>query len=186
MAYSNAKDKGNDPSPIPLPQGEGVRRGAIDEVPHERFMDMALKEAALAAERGEVPVGAVAVIDNEVIARGHNLRESLNDPTAHAEVIVIREAALRLNRWRLSDVTLYVTIEPCAMCAGAIVLARIPSVVFGARDPKGGGCGSVFQILQEPGLNHKVEIVEGIKKAECQGILQDFFGRRRSVYPSSS
>lgn len=146
---------------------------------HERFMDIALEEARLAAAGGDVPVGAVAVLGNEVIARGHNMREVLNDPTAHAEILTIRETAIKLGRWRLHDVTLYVSIEPCAMCAGAIVLARIPSVIFGARDPKGGGCGSIFQILQEPLLNHRVEIVAGIKEAECRRVLQDFFENRR-------
>ncbi len=148
---------------------------------HERFMAIALEEAGLAAKMGDVPVGAVAVVGDEVIARGHNMREALNDPTAHAEMIVIREAATKLGRWRLSDVTLYVTIEPCAMCAGAMVLARISSIVFGARDPKGGACGSVFQILQEPLLNHRVEIVAGIKEAECHKVLHNFFADRRNV-----
>ena len=144
-----------------------------------RFMNIALEEARIAAYAGEVPIGAVAVIGNEVIARGHNLRETLNDPTAHAEMIVIREASGKLGQWRLTDVTLYVTIEPCAMCAGAIVLARVPRVVFGARDPKAGGGGSVFQILQEPTLNHRVELASGIKEDICSSILKDFFGNRR-------
>lgn len=148
---------------------------------HERFMDIALKEASLAARRGDVPVGAVAVIGDEVVARAHNMREALNDPTFHAEMLVIRESARKLGRWRLDDVTLYVTLEPCAMCAGAIVLARIPRVVFGAKDPKGGGCGSVFQILQEPLLNHRVEIVTGIKEAECRRVLEEFFEKRRMI-----
>ena len=145
-------------------------------------MDLALREAGMAATNGDVPVGAVAVIGDEIIASGHNMREALNDPTAHAEVLVIRESALKLGRWRLHDLTLYVTIEPCAMCAGAIVLARIPRVVFGAKDPKAGGCGSVFQILQESRLNHRVEILSGIKEAECRRVLQEFFESRRKVY----
>lgn len=148
-------------------------------------MDIALGEAELAAANGDVPVGAVAVFDDEVIAKGHNMREALNDPTAHAEMLVIREAAMKLGRWRLRDVTLYVTIEPCAMCAGAVVLARISRIVYGAGDPKGGACGSVFQIMQEPRLNHRVEIVSGIMEAECGGILQSFFERRRRVSPST-
>lgn len=147
----------------------------------DRFMNIALEEARIAAYAGEVPIGAVAVIGNEVIARGHNLRETLNDPTAHAEIIVIREASGKLGRWRLTDVTLYVTIEPCAMCAGAIVLARVPRVVFGAGDPKTGAGGSVFQILQEPALNHRVELASGIKEDDCSSILKDFFGNRRKV-----
>ncbi len=144
-------------------------------------MDLALREAGMAVTSGDVPVGAVAVIGDEIIARAHNMREALNDPTAHAEVLVIRESALKLGRWRLHDLTLYVTIEPCAMCAGAIVLARLPRVVFGAKDPKAGGCGSVFQILQESRLNHRVEILAGIKEAECRRVLQEFFESRRKV-----
>ena len=142
-------------------------------------MDSALREAALAAAGGDVPVGAVAALGDEIIARGRNMREALNDPTAHAEILAIREAAMKLGRWRLHDLTLYVTIEPCAMCAGAIVLARIPRIVFGAKDPKAGGCGSVFQIVQEPALNHRVEIVSGIKEEHCRRILQEFFENRR-------
>src|SRR3972149_12262492 len=145
----------------------------------DRFMNIALEEARIAAYAGEVPIGAVAVIGNEVIARGHNLRETLNDPTAHAEMIVIREASGKLGQWRLTDVTLYVTIEPCAMCAGAIVLARIPRVVFGAEDPKAGAGGSLFQILQEPALNHRVELVTGVREDRCRSILKDFFANRR-------
>ncbi len=145
-------------------------------------MEVALEEAALAAVSGDVPVGAVAVTGEEIIARAHNMREALHDPTAHAEILVIREAAMKLGRWRLHDLTLYVTIEPCAMCSGAIVLARIPRVVFGAKDPKGGGCGSVFQIAQEPLLNHRVEIVSGIKEEMCRKIIRNFFeGRRNTV-----
>ena len=144
-------------------------------------MDLALREAGMAVSSGDVPVGAVAVLGDEIIARAHNMREALNDPTAHAEVLVIRECALKLGRWRLHDLTLYVTIEPCAMCAGAIVLARLPRVVFGAKDPKAGGCGSVFQILQESRLNHRVEILAGIKEAECRRVLQEFFESRRKV-----
>src|SRR3989337_1366059 len=147
---------------------------------HERFMEIALEEARIATEEGEVPVRAVSVMGDEIIARGHNLRESLNDPAAHAEMIVIRESAMRLGRWRLNDITLYVTIEPCAMCAGAIVLARLPRIVFGAKDPQAGGCGSVFQVVQEPALNHRVEIVSGIKEENCRRILQDFFENRRN------
>ena len=143
-------------------------------------MDIALQEAELAMAGGDVPVGAVIVCGDEIIARGHNMREALNDPTAHAEVLVIREAAMKLGRWRLHDLTLYVTIEPCTMCAGTIVLARIPKVVFGAKDPKAGGCGSVFQIVQDPALNHRVEIVTGIREEHCRRILQEFFENRRN------
>ncbi len=140
---------------------------------------MAFEEALMASLEGEVPVGAVAVAGDAVIARGHNLRESICDPTAHAEMIVIREASGKLGKWRLTDVTLYVTIEPCAMCAGAIVLARIPRVVFGAEDPKAGAGGSVFQILQEPALNHRVDLVSGVSEDKCRGIMKEFFLNRR-------
>ena len=160
----------------------GDRRGFLTPAAvfsDERFMDIALEEALIAASEGEVPVGAVAVAGDEVIARGHNLRESLSDPTAHAEMIVIREASGKLGKWRLTDVTLYVTIEPCAMCAGAIVLARIPMVVFGAEDPKAGAGGSLFQILQDPALNHRVELVSGVNEDRCRSIMKDFFVNRR-------
>lgn len=171
MPFRNARGKKDWPGDI-----EAFKKGIpLDE----KFMETALEEAGLAAVQGDVPVGAVAVCGDEIIARGHNMREALNDPTAHAEVLVIREAAMKLGRWRLHDLTLYVTIEPCAMCAGAIVLARIPRVVFGAKDPKAGGCGSVFQIMQEPALNHRVEIVTGIREEHCRRVLQEFFENRR-------
>ena len=142
-------------------------------------MDIALKEAELAVSCGDVPIGAVAVMGEEVISKGHNLREVLNDPTAHAEILVIRDCAERLGRWRLKDITLYVTVEPCIMCAGAMILARIPRVVFGVYDPKGGGCGSVFQILEDPMLNHRVEIISGVREEMCRKVLQGFFHNRR-------
>ncbi len=162
--------------------GAGLDEGGFDtEIRDERFMDIALEEAIKAASEGEVPVGAVAVADGKVIARGHNLRESLRDPTAHAEMIVIREASGKLGKWRLTDVTLYSTIEPCAMCAGAIVLARVPRVVFGAHDPKAGAGGSLFQILQATALNHRVELVTGINQDLCSSVLKNFFACRRKV-----
>lgn len=146
---------------------------------HERFMDIALKEAELAVSCGDVPIGAVAVAGEEIISKRHNLREATNDPTAHAEMLVIRDCAEKLGRWRLQDITLYVTVEPCIMCAGAMILARMPRVVFGVYDPKGGGCGSVFQILHDPLLNHRVEIVSGIREESCRRVLQEFFHIRR-------
>ena len=142
-------------------------------------MDIALKEAELAVSCGDVPIGALAVMGGEIISKGHNLREALNDPTAHAEMLVIRDSAEKMGKWRLKDITLYVTVEPCIMCAGAMILARIPRVVFGVYDPKGGGCGSVFQILQDPMLNHRVEIVSGVREEKCRKILQEFFHIRR-------
>jgi len=146
----------------------------------EKFIELALEEARIAAAEGEVPVGAVLVINGEAIARGHNLREGLSDPTAHAEMLVLREASQRLGRWRLTDATLYVTMEPCAMCAGAAVLARIHRIVYGCSDPKTGACGSVFDITREPQLNHQIEIIRDILKDSCQSVLKEFFLNRRS------
>jgi tRNA(adenine34) deaminase len=145
----------------------------------ESFMRESLCEAEAALEHGEVPVGCVAVVDGEILARSHNRRESWADPTAHAEMIVLREAARKLGRWRLSGVSLYVTLEPCAMCAGALVLARVDRLVYGAADPKAGACGSVFDILRDARLNHRVEVVPGILEDECGSMLKRFFAKRR-------
>lgn len=147
--------------------------------PDERFMLQALKEARLAAAAGEVPVGAVIVRDEVVIGRGHNQREMLRDPTAHAEMIAMTAAASGLESWRLEGCTLYVTLEPCAMCAGAIVLARIPRVVIGALDPKAGACGSVMNVLDHPALNHRVVAEVGLLSEECSELLRGFFRERR-------
>jgi len=143
-------------------------------------MGFALEEARLAAREGEVPVGTVLVINGELFVRTHNLRETLSDPTAHAEMLALRETSQRLLRWRLNDATLYVTLEPCAMCAGAAVLARIARIVYGCRDPKAGACGSVFDITREPQLNHRVEVTGGILEEACQSVLKEFFLNRRS------
>jgi tRNA(adenine34) deaminase len=145
----------------------------------ESFMRESLGEAETALGQGEVPIGCVAVVDGEIIARSHNRRETWADPTAHAEMIVLREAARKLGRWRLSGVSLYVTLEPCAMCAGAMVLARVDRLVYGATDPKAGACGSVFDILREPRLNHRVEVVPGVLEAACGSVLKRFFAMRR-------
>ncbi len=139
----------------------------------------ALEEAKKAEEKGEVPVGAVVVSGDEIISRGHNLRESRNDPTAHAEIIAIREAALRLGRWRLSGCTLYITKEPCTMCAGAIINARIDRVVFGCVDEKGGGGVSVYNILEGRRLNHSPVVRSGVLEEETAGILKRFFQTKR-------
>lgn len=146
-----------------------------DLLRHEYFMRQALGLGRQASQLGEVPVGALLVSEEEIIASSCNTKERWKDPTAHAEVLVIREAAGRLDRWRLTGTTLYVTLEPCAMCAGALVQARVSRLVFGARDPKAGGCGSVFNIVQERRLNHKVEIISGVLEKETQGLLQRFF-----------
>uniref|UniRef100_A0A7C4TI23 tRNA-specific adenosine deaminase n=1 Tax=candidate division WOR-3 bacterium TaxID=2052148 RepID=A0A7C4TI23_UNCW3 len=145
----------------------------------EFFMSEALKEAQRAFEEDEVPIGAVAVYKNKIIGRGHNRTESLQDPTAHAEILAITAAANTLNSWRLNDVIIYTTIEPCIMCAGALVLARVKRIVFGARDEKFGGCGSVFNIINEEKLNHKIEIVEGILEKEAISLMKIFFKERR-------
>ncbi len=146
---------------------------------HERWMESAFKEAEQAFKRKEVPIGAVIIHDNRIIGRGYNQIESLRDPTAHAEIIAITAAASQLNNHRLADCTMYVTIEPCAMCAGAIVLARIPTLVYGAADLKAGACGTLYNIVQDERLNHRVELVRGILEAKCGGILKDFFSKVR-------
>ena len=144
------------------------------------FMRMALEEAAKAPVVGEVPIAALIVHDNQVLAQAHNFRELWQDPTAHAEIIAIRAAAAALGTWRLTDTTLYVTVEPCAMCLGAIILARIPRVVFGAWDPKAGACGSVLDFTHEPELNHRVEILGGLLEEESHALLQQFFRQLRT------
>jgi tRNA(adenine34) deaminase len=146
---------------------------------HDYFMQLALREAQRSADADEVPVGAIIVKDGTVIGRAHNQTELLKDPTAHAEMIAITQAASSVGDWRLTDTTLYVTKEPCPMCAGAIVLARIPLVVFGVADPKRGGAVSVFNILNHPQLNHRPEIIQGIMEEPCRAMLQDFFRKKR-------
>jgi tRNA(adenine34) deaminase len=145
----------------------------------QHFMRLALREAEHALEHDDVPVGALVVLDGEVIALAHNERELRRDPTAHAELLAIREAARRLQSWRLLDCTLYVTLEPCAMCAGAIVLARVPQVFYAADDPKAGAAGSVLDILADPHLNHRPQVSEGLLAQESAALLRDFFSRRR-------
>jgi tRNA(adenine34) deaminase len=143
------------------------------------FMRLALEQARKASALGEVPIGAVLVRDNQVLAQAHNFREAWQDPTAHAEVVAIREAAAQSGSWRLTDTTLYVTLEPCAMCIGAIILARIPRLVFGALDPKAGACGSILNVPAERRLNHRVEIIGGVLEQESQELLQTFFKNLR-------
>jgi tRNA(adenine34) deaminase len=146
---------------------------------HEDYMKLALREAEKALDIKEVPVGCVIVRDGQVIGRAHNQRELLRDPTAHAEMIAITQASSHMESWRLEGTTLYVTVEPCPMCAGAIVLARIPEVVFGAWDPKAGAVGSLMNLLQESRLNHRVNVTAGVLEQECSSILRDFFVRLR-------
>jgi tRNA(adenine34) deaminase len=145
----------------------------------EYFMRLALRQATRALEHDDIPVGAVIVQNGEVIGSGHNERELRSDPTAHAEVIALRAAASRLGSWRVLDSVLYVTLEPCAMCAGAIVLARIPRVVFGTHDSKAGAAGSVLDVLAEPRLNHRPEVQSGLLAGECADLLRSFFASRR-------
>jgi tRNA(adenine34) deaminase len=147
--------------------------------PHETFMRQALREAQAALDEDEVPIGAVVVRDGHVIASAHNQREQLHDPTAHAEMIAITQAAAALGDWRLERSTLYVTLEPCPMCAGAIVQARIPRVVYGAVDPKAGAAQTLYRLLDDPRLNHRAEIIAGMLANECGEILTRFFEQKR-------
>lgn len=146
----------------------------------EFWMRLALHEAQSAMHHGDVPVGAIAVYRNHIIATGRNQRELDNDPTAHAEVLAMRAASRVIGHWRLAEVTLYCTLEPCPMCAGAMILARLPRLVFATTDPKGGAGGSVMDILAHPSLNHRVEITTGVLQAEAAALLREFFGRLRA------
>ncbi|HEV2820135.1 MAG TPA: tRNA adenosine(34) deaminase TadA [Solirubrobacteraceae bacterium] len=145
----------------------------------ERFMRLAMAEAGAAPAHGDVPVGAVVVRRGKIVGAGHNERELRQDPTAHAEVLALRRAAEHLGSWRVLDSTLYVTLEPCAMCAGAIVLARVPRIVFASADPKAGAAGSVLDILAEPRLNHRPQVARGLLAEECAAMLRGFFAPRR-------
>ena len=159
-----------------MPPDESTRDIASDE----RWMEEALRIASMAAVGEEVPVGAVVVCDGRIVGRGWNQVVTLPDPCAHAEIQALRDAARELNNYRLSGCELYVTLEPCAMCAGAIVHARISRLVFGARDPKAGAAGGIMQVINHPGLNHHVEVTEGVLAGRCMDILQEFFRERRS------
>ena len=145
----------------------------------ERFMDLALDEAKKAEMSGEVPVGAVIVAGGVVIAQNFNRPVSLNDPTAHAEIGALRDACREQGNYRLSNATMYSTVEPCFMCAGAMIHARLARLVFGTPDPKAGSAGSIYNVLTDPRLNHRVEVVSGIREDECASLLRDFFQRRR-------
>lgn len=163
------------------------RNGRDNDLPiddtnaHLHFMRHALEEAEQAREDNEVPIGAVIVKNGRIIAAAHNQREQLKDPTAHAEMIAITQAAASLQSWRLDDCTLYVTLEPCPMCAGAIILARIPVVVYGADDPKAGAVRSLYRLLEDPRLNHRCIVINGILAAECGAILSQFFQSQRAL-----
>ena len=150
------------------------------QLTHKIWMSRALDEARLAVDHGDVPVGAVVVADGEVIATGHNRREVDGDPTAHAELLAVRAAARTLGSWRLDGCALYVTLEPCTMCAGALVLARLPELIYGAADPKAGAAGSLYDLVREPRLNHRVDVVDGVLADECGEILTTFFRAARA------
>ena len=145
----------------------------------ERYMGLALEEARAAGAKGEVPVGCVVVHEGRVIGRGHNLRETLNDPTAHAEMVALRQAAAARGRWRLDGAEVFCTVEPCCMCAGALVNARVARLVYGLADAKSGGCGSVFDIAREPRLNHRLQVRGGVLADQSLALLREFFEPRR-------
>lgn len=150
----------------------------------EGYMKLALVEAQKAFVLGEVPIGAIIVMDGEVVAVGHNMRETWNDATAHAEVVAIKAACEKLNRWRLSGATLYVTIEPCPMCAGALVMSRVDRVVYGSTDAKAGAVESIFNIVNHQALNHRLEVTSGVLEDECRNLMKKFFKERRQLKKS--
>jgi len=150
-------------------------------VPDESYLQLALEQACLAAEAGEVPVGAIVVFENEVVGRGRNAVLGNNDPTAHAEIVALREAALRLKNYRLTGCAIYTTLEPCSMCAGAIIHARIARLVYGAADPKAGAAGSALDVINHPKLNHQLQVIGGVMADECGELLRAFFRERRST-----
>ena len=145
----------------------------------QKFMRAAIEQAKIAQDNGDVPIGAVIVHQNRIIAKGYNQREQLQDPTAHAEIIALTAAAAEIESWRLNGCTMYVTLEPCCMCAGALVLARIDRLVYGCDDPKAGACKSLYNIVQDERLNHRLEVTTGVLADECSKLLQKFFERRR-------
>ena len=155
---------------------EPAAHGPLDDYD---AMRLALDEAAAAVTHGDIPVGAVALVGGRVMASRHNERERTGDPSAHAEVLALRDAAAELGRWRLEDVTLVVTLEPCAMCAGALVAARAGRLVFGAADPKAGACGTLYQLCADPRLNHELPVTAGVMASGCADILREFFATRR-------
>jgi len=149
-------------------------------------MKMAIEQAGIAEENGDVPIGAVIVYKNQIIGKAYNQREQLKDPTAHAEIIALTQAAAFLESWRLNGCTMYVTLEPCPMCAGALVLARLDRLVYGCDDPKTGACKSLYNIVQDERLNHKLEVTSGVLEEQCREQLQGFFARRRQENKNSN
>ena len=150
-----------------------------EQYQHERFMHAALTEARAAFEQDEVPIGAVILYQGQIIARAHNQREMLKDPTAHAEMIALTQASAFLESWRLTGCSMYVTLEPCPMCAGALVLARMDRLIYGPEDPKAGACKSLYQITEDPRLNHSIEVISGFMAQDCRELLQEFFRQKR-------
>ena len=167
---------------LPVPPYFPITAGAMKTTTrdHTYWMDKAIAEARKAESKTEVPIGCVIVKEGKVIARAHNLRESAQDPAAHAELLAIRKAAKKLGAWRLLDCSLYVTLEPCLMCMGAIILARIPQVVFGCFDPKAGAAGSLYDLSNDPRLNHRCELISNVRGQECSNLLTSFFSELRS------
>lgn len=157
-------------------------KSVIDDPKHEFWMREAIVEARKAEALGEVPIGAIVVFQEKIIGRGYNLRETTLDSTAHAEMVAIREASKTLNSWRLLDCRLYVTLEPCPMCAGAIVQSRIPLTVYGTPDPKAGCAGTLMNLLEEPRFNHRTEVIQGVLQEECAELLTSFFRRLRQKH----
>lgn len=153
----------------------------IKQKSDEYFMKEAIKEAKKAYQKNEVPVGAVVVKNNEIVARGHNIKETKKDTTKHAEIIAIQKASKKMNAWRLEDCTMYVTLEPCTMCAGAIIQARLKRLIIGTMDKKTGACGSVLNLIDDYEFNHKVELKTGIMETECRQIMKDFFKELREI-----
>ena len=168
MSLRKTKSSNQNFLPLTTPKDDGY------------WMGRALRRATLAGQRGEVPIGALIVRDGRVIGSGYNLRETAYDPTAHAELIAIRQASRRTGAWRLTGCTLYVTLEPCLMCMGALILARIDRLVYGCRDPKGGAAGTLYDVSSDPRLNHRFPVVAGIREAECSLLLTEFFAALRS------
>ncbi len=163
------------PTNLALPERACQRNGVHDE----HYMEIALAEARQAAALGEVPIGAVVACDGAVVATAHNLRETVADPLGHAEILALRAAGKQLGRWRLTGCTLYVTVEPCPMCAGAVVASRIDRLVYGAADPRAGAAGSVFDVVRDPRLNHRAELSAGVLSEACGEVVREFFARRR-------
>jgi tRNA(adenine34) deaminase len=157
------------------PVSNSISNPSLDE----KYMRIAIDQARIAEENGDVPIGAVIVHNGQIIAKAYNQREQLQDPTAHAEIIALTQAASALENWHLTGCTMYVTLEPCCMCAGALVLARIDRLIYGCDDPKSGAIKSLYNIVQDSRLNHRVEVTTGVLADECSALLQDFFARRR-------